>query len=124
MTSLAQWNSEIAAGTRSRTAVDDLWRRACQEAAATEIAPLRNWAAKRREDLGPRPAKLTRAIGDSCPALVKWAGSVIRNPANYEPLELAAAYELTALECEIAGRDDLASQSRKNASAALLRRSA
>lgn len=58
-------------------------------------------------------------ISAKCPALTKWAGSVVRSKNGHAPLVVAAAYEAIALECEFAGNPGLAAAARASAVVAL-----
>jgi len=45
------------------------------------------------------------------PALQKWAAEILRTQAKRTALEIAAAYELVAVQCEEAGQWELAARS-------------
>jgi hypothetical protein len=128
VSALEQWNRECAAGTRSSSTWDDLTRAAATEQRDAEIAPVREWASREQARLRAnhvRAPKRKISLAERAPALSTWAGAVIAAPDRYTPLERAAAYEVAALECHIAGKPDLAAQARSSAAAALnVRRSA
>lgn len=54
----------------------------------------------------------------TCPALERWRAQVLESRGR-QPLELAAAWELTAFACESAGLSDAAASARTAARAAI-----
>jgi hypothetical protein len=77
---------------------------------------VREW--RRVIDLEQRAASLFTpalpAIADVCPALEQWRAEVLADRRR-TPLEQAAAWELTALAAEIAGRAGEAATARRKA---------
>jgi hypothetical protein len=59
------------------------------------------------------------AIAESAPALESWRRSVLENPRAYSKRDQAAAWELTALECERSGNTHGAERARREAGWAL-----
>lgn len=131
MTAIEQWNLECAAGSRSPATWDALTRAAAFEQRDAEIAPLRAWA--RREELelrakhapAPRPPRSRVPLSQRAPALVAWAREVLAHRDAHDASIVAAAFEVSALECALAGETELAAHARAAAVDALtMRRSA
>lgn len=121
---LAQWWSEIDAGQRTACApLDALWEAACREQAALQFTNdvtipqriyLAELQAKRSAPSGP-------AITDGFDALERWRQLVLESDRRRAPLDVAAAWELTAAECERRGNNDAADEARAMARAQLKR---
>lgn len=96
----------------------------------TRLANLRAWKARATERgdtlnavLEARLVALETAVADArfqrltkpfrhrFPALQRWATEIIRTQGTRTPLEVAAAYEVIAVQCEEAGQWELAARS-------------
>lgn len=124
MSALVQWWREIDDGKRSAVRpMDDLWARACRELNdeefATEVTiPQRIYLA----ELKARKSSVTvGAITDGMDALERWRRTVLEADKRRSPLDVAAAWELTAAECERLGNHDAADEARAMARAQLKR---
>jgi hypothetical protein len=58
-----------------------------------------------------RLARVAKPFRVRFPALQKWAAEILRTQAKRTALEIAAAYELVAVQCEEAGQWELAARS-------------
>lgn len=63
-----------------------------------------------------------RELSERYPALARWRDQVLANPDRRRPLERAAAWEFTALECSAAGRPREAARARRFAKGAVLKK--
>jgi len=127
MSAREQLRRELSAGTRTRDQWDDLFWAACGEAADEEFERL--YAAPQRlylAELRARPRSTTpdASMADDAPALERWRRVVLERPKKYAPLDVAAAWELTAAECDRRGETDYANDARASARAQLTRKSA
>lgn len=62
-----------------------------------------------------RRAEVAQQFREQYPALSRWRDRVLNNPRRVSGQEVAAAYELLALECSLAGIHDLADDARLRA---------
>jgi hypothetical protein len=53
-----------------------------------------------------------RAFRTEYPALARWRDRILKHPRRYNKAEVAAAYELMALECALGGLGSLAARAR------------
>jgi hypothetical protein len=72
-----------------------------------------------RYELEQLEALATAAMGARAPALESWRRAVLEHPGNYSKRDQAAAWELTALECERSGNTHGAERARREAGYAL-----
>ena len=72
----------------------------------------------------PRPRRVEepRELGQRFPALARWRDQVLAKPGRRRPLEVAAAWEFTAIECGAAGRTREAARARRFAKGAVLKK--
>lgn len=105
MSALAQWRDERARGVRTTSHFDALWRAACAELNATEHAPIAAGIAQAEARLAALRLKSQRrdSLALACPALARWAREVLATARRRSPLEMVAAWEMTARLCEEAG---------------------
>lgn len=62
------------------------------------------------------------SLAATFPALTRWARTVIAGPTGRRALEIAAAWEVTALEAELSGEYTLAAQAKARAHQTMLHR--
>lgn len=121
---LTQWWDEIARGTRTAHApLDALWERAAREMADIEFyntvtLPQRVYLA---ELLAKQRQQREDSITAGFDALERWRRVVLESDRRRSPLDVAAAWELTAAECERLGNADAADEARARARAQLKR---
>lgn len=118
MSALARWHDELANGERTRMDWDALFVAACKEAEDAEmyayLRPARQ-EVQRLKALDVAPAG--EPLHELYPALDQWRQRVLEHGGS--PLEVAAAWEITALSCECDGAHDLVDECYANAAAAL-----
>ena len=126
LSALHRWWAEIDAGKRTATAPwDALHRAACKEIEDFEFE--RDVTIPQRIYLAELQAKETRepeSITEGMHALERWRRLVLESDKRRAPLDVAAAWELTAVECERRGLTDAADEARAMARAQLKRRTA
>lgn len=127
MSALLQWWTEIDKGERTKYApADALWAAACRELNDMEFEnevtiPQRIYLAELQAKYSPPPQA---PITEGMHALERWRRTVLESDRRRAPLDVAAAWELTAVECERKGLPDAAEEARAMARAQLKRRSA
>lgn len=125
MSALQQWWREIDAGLRTAAKPwDALWSAACREVAEREALEFRRESAARIEALKQRPSMDVAPLDESLPAVERWRQWVLEHQKRYAPLDVAAAWELTASECDRRGFTDRAEEARASARAQLKRKTA
>jgi hypothetical protein len=116
----AELERELAAGERTLATWDALFFAACKEAEDAEFyaytRPVREEIA-RLKALSVDPVAEDPPLGDDYPALEHWRQLTLERGGS--PLEVAAAWELTAITCARDGATDLIDVCHANAAAAL-----
>lgn len=123
MSALVQWWREVASGERTTYKADVLWAAACKELNDQEFydevtLPQRIYLAELAAKNAPPPQP---AITEGLHALERWRRTVLESDKRRAPLDVAAAWELTAAECERLGNNDAAEEARAMARAQLKR---
>ena len=124
MSAIAQLWSEIDAGKRTLASpCDELYSRACKEREDLEFErdvgiPQRIYLAELRAKSAPQ---IPESITEDMHALERWRRTVLESKRRRAPLDIAAAWELTAVECERKGLTDAADEARAMARAQLKR---
>jgi hypothetical protein len=124
MSALQQWWREIDAGKRTASAPwDALHAAACREIADAEFErevtiPQRIALAELEAQRGKQEPE---SITEGMHALERWRRLVLESDRRRSPLDVAAAWELTAVECERRGLTDAAEEARTMARAQLKR---
>lgn len=106
--------------TNARWLVEQLRRDTDEGAATTALDPVRVWSVA-DFILGMLDILQEGECADPlapCPALERWRTQILESRGR-QPLEVAAAWELTALACEHAGLSEAAASARNQARDAL-----
>ena len=124
MSALQQWWREIDEGKRTASAPwDALHAAACREIADAEFE--RDVTIPQRIALAELEAQRTKvepeSVTEGMHALERWRRLVLESDKKRPPLDVAAAWELTAVECERMGYVDAAEEARAMARAQLKR---
>lgn len=123
MSAREQWSRELSRGERTAQQWDALFFAAQQEAADEEFdreygAPQRLALAEAQQRARPEPEA---PIADGAHALERWRQLVLESDRKRAPLDVAAAWELTAVECDRMGHAEQAEEARARARAQLKR---
>jgi hypothetical protein len=125
VSALVQWWREIERGERTPNGpLDALWGQACKEMGDIDFynevtVPQRMYLAELQAKY--RPQTDIESITEGMQALELWRRWVLESDKRHPPLEVAAAWELTAVECERLGHIDVAEEARAMARAQLKR---
>jgi hypothetical protein len=125
MSALVQWWREIERGERTPNGpLDALWGQACKEMGDIDFynevtVPQRIYLAELHARTQPRVD--IESITEGMHALERWRRRVLESDKRRAPLDVAAAWELTAVECERLGNMDAAEKARAMAHAQLKR---
>ena len=125
MSALVQWWREIERGERMPNGpLDALWGQACKEIGDIDFynevtLPQRIYLAELQARTQPRVD--IESITEGMHALERWRRRVLESDKRRAPLDVAAAWELTAVECERLGNMDAADEARAMARAQLKR---
>jgi hypothetical protein len=122
MTALREWQDELAAGERTIGQWDALHFDACKAAEDAEmyayLRPVRLEVARLQAlQVDPVTESAADPVADIYPALDQWRMNVLERGGS--PLEVAAAWEMTALVCLQDGASHLVDECHHNAAAAL-----